>query len=261
MLLAIDIGNSSINMGIFEKQGLLGRLNIPSRPRKTREIYRNRIKAFLEKNSIEMPLKGVIISSVVRELTGTLSNSVKELTRGRPVIMNTSLKTGLILDVEKPEELGSDRISNVVAAREFFGSPVVVVDFGTATSVSAVMGRRFIGGAILPGMGLMSESLYTATSRLPHVDIWDAPEGLLMPAVGKNTAKCIISGIIYGTAGAAERLISEIEKEEGCRFKVVITGGHSSRITRFLRRKHYMDSDLTLRGLRLIYERNVRCMS
>ena len=261
MLLAMDIGNSSINMGIFGKQGLLGRLTIPSRPRKPGKIYENRIKAFLEKNSIEMPLKGVIISSVVRELTGTLNDSVKDLTAGRPIIMSASLKTGLILDVEEPEELGSDRISNVVAVREIFGYPAVVVDFGTATSISAVKGRRFVGGAILPGMELMGEALFRGTSRLPRVDIWEAREEHRPPAVGKDTAMCIISGIIYGTAGAAERLISEMEEEEGCRFKVVITGGRSGTMTRFIRRRHYTDSDLTLKGLSLIYERNVRCMS
>jgi type III pantothenate kinase len=261
MLLAVDIGNSTINMGIFAKKILIATSRIPSHPGRASNLYKNNIKAFLQKNSIEMPLGGVIISSVVRQLTGIFSNSLKDLGEGKPIIADASLKTGLVFEVKKPEEVGSDRISNVVAAAEMFGSPVAVIDFGTATSISAVKGRRFVGGSILPGINLMEEALYAGTSRLPRVKMPDVKEGARTPAIGKDTAMCIISGVLYGTAGAAERIVSEMEKEEACRFKVVTTGGHSAVMARFLKRKHCRDSDLTLKGLRLIYERNVRCMS
>lgn len=176
------------------------------------------------------------------------------------MIVDASLKTGLVFDVKRPVEVGGDRIANAVAAAEIFGSPVAVIDFGTATSISAVKGHRFVGGSILPGINLMGEALYGGTSRLPRVDMRNMHEGLRTPAIGKDTAMCIISGVLYGTAGAAERIIREIEKEEDCRFKVVTTGGYSAVMSRFIRRKHHRDSDLTLKGLRLIYERNIRCM-
>jgi type III pantothenate kinase len=258
MLLAVDIGNSSINMGIFAKKVLMAKVKVSSQPGKPSNLYRNNVKAFLKKNSIEMPLEGVIISSVVKELTGIFNNSLKDLSHGKPMIVDASLKTGLVFDVEKPEEIGSDRISNVVAAMEMFGSPVAVIDFGTATTVSAVKGRRFIGGSILPGIELMGEALHTGTSRLPRINMRDMGEGFRARAVGKDTAKCIISGVLYGTAGAVKRILEEMEKEEDCRFKTVTTGGHSAVMDHFLKRKHYMDSDLTLKGLRSIYERNVR---
>ncbi len=255
MLLALDIGNSSINSGIFVKKELVSKLKMPSNPKKESDYYRNKIRVFLSKNNIEIPLTGVIISSVVPGLTAVLNESVKGLSRGLPIVVSASLKTGLRFDVESPGELGSDRISNAVAARELFGSPVIVVDFGTATTISVVKGRRFVGGAILPGLRLMSDALGRGTARLPSIDMAGIA-GTPIPALGKNTAMCIMSGILYGMAGAAERIIDEIEKAENCRFRTVITGGYCDTMTRFVRRKHYSDPDLTLKGLRLIYERN-----
>lgn len=256
MLLAIDIGNSSINIGILLKTEIMGKLKLPSHPIKASNYYINKIKTFLSKNSVEIPLRGVIISSVVPELTGVLSTSAKGLSEGRPMVLDASLKTGLKLDVRSPDEIGTDRISNAVAAREIFGSPVLVADFGTATTISAVKGRRFVGGAILPGLRLMGDALGRGTARLPYVDMKSGIARPRVPAVGKNTTMCIMSGILYGVAGAAERLIEEMEKEEKCRFTVVITGGHCGVMTHFLRREHYSDPDLTIKGLNLIYERN-----
>ncbi len=253
MLLVLDIGNSSINMGLFTKKNLVAKLKIPSRPQKESNYYRNKVKVFLSKNSIEMPLRGVIISSVVPGLTGVLNNAVKGLSRRLPIVVTASLKTGLKLDVESPGDLGTDRISNAVAAREIFGSPVLVTDFGTATTISVVKGRRFVGGAILPGLRLMSDALGRGTAKLPSLDI---NAETLVPALGKNTVMCIMSGILHGMAGATERIIDEIETEENCKFRTVITGGHCDTMTHFLRKEHCSEPDLTLKGLSLIYERN-----
>ncbi|HWR59098.1 MAG TPA: type III pantothenate kinase [Thermodesulfovibrionales bacterium] len=260
-LLAIDIGNSSISMGFFTESRLLGKLAIPSSPKKESNYYKKKIKTFLSKNCVEIPLGGVIISSVVPELTGTLNNSVNDLSDRRPMVVKASLNTGLEFDVESPDKVGGDRISNAVAARELYGSPVLVVDFGTATSMSAVKGRRFVGGAILPGLRLMGDSLHRGTAKLPPVNVKTRIAELRIPAVGKNTAMCIMSGILYGLAGAAERLIEEMEDEEHCKFRIVVTGGHCREMAHFLRREHHSDPDLTLKGLNLIFERNATCMN
>lgn len=262
MLLAIDIGNSSINIGLFDGSDIIGKLTLHTYPIRTVQAYRSEIKDFFSKKTGKsiQPHVGAIISSVVPELTDILNNSLKGLSRKEPLRFDASLDTGLTLDVEKPGEIGTDRIANAVAAREIVAPSALVVDFGTATTISAVKDSVFIGGTILPGIGLMADALYRGTSRLPLVDITSEMSSLdsSIPAAGKNTIKCIISGIIYGTAGAVERLITEIETNEGCNFKVVITGGYSSLIARFLKRDSYLEPDLTLYGLRLLFERNAR---
>ena len=159
--------------------------------------------------------------------------------------------------MDNPEEIGSDRIANVVAAREIFGPPVVVADFGTATTISALKNKEFLGGAILPGMRLMSSSLRKGTAKLPFVNRFSKSQEVPHRAMGKSTTACILSGIIYGTAGAVEVLVREMEKEESCRFKLVITGGNSFMMEHILSRKFSLDTDLTLKGLRFIFERNV----
>jgi type III pantothenate kinase len=257
MLLAIDIGNSSINIGFFDKGDLVGTLKIPSHPQKKDVIYKDKIHDFLSKNHREIALGGAIISSVVPALTEKIYNAVRDLGARDPSVVSASLHTGLTFGVEKPEEIGSDRIANAVAASELFGSPVVVVDFGTATTISAVKDREFLGGAILPGIELMSSSLKKGTAKLPQVDMASEDGKISLYAMGKSTTMCILSGIIYGTAGAVERLIYEMEMGESCRFKVVITGGNSFIMQGFLSREFSLDPDLTLKGLRFIHERNI----
>ncbi len=256
--MAIDIGNSSISTGIFSEDRLLRRLEIPTHPARDIGYYRSEIeKALPRKKGRTSPI-GVVLSSVVPALTSILARSAKEISSCNPLIVNNSLNTGLIYDVEHPEQIGADRIADAVAAREVFGSPVAVVDFGTATCISVVKGRRFLGGSILPGLRLMGEALHRGTAKLPSVDVdlvMKAPESY-QKALGKNTIASMISGMIYGTAGAVERILRNIEAEEGCRFKVVLTGGHSEMMAGFVERKCFLDPDLTLTGLRLIYERN-----
>ncbi len=262
-LLAIDIGNSSVSTGIFEGKDLRDRLEIPTSPKGSIGNFRSEVERLLSRKEQGKPLNGVIISSVVPRLTDVLARAAKEISGREPMVVNSSVDTGLVLDVEKQEEVGTDRIADAVAAKEAFGSPVAVVDLGTASTITAVRDSRFIGGAILPGLGLAGEALHRGTAKLPQVDVFMTGEagGSHVKALGKNTTASIISGIIYGTAGAVERILREIEAEEDCRFRTVLTGGYSGIMVRFIARECYLEPDLTLAGLRLIYERNRLCMS
>ena len=258
MLVAVDIGNSSITMGVFTGTRLLGRVDIPVHPRSDASQFRRLIEAFLSEKKVEKPVAGVIISSVVPDLTGILNRSLRGFSGAEPVLVAHSLVTGLTLEVESPEEVGTDRISNAVAAWEDFCCPVAVVDFGTATTVSVIRDSRFLGGAILPGLRLMGEALHQGTARLPSVDAASEGRGSFfrVAALGKNTKASMISGMIYGTSGAVERIIRAIEREQGCVFEVVVTGGNALRVMPYIERRCSVDPDLTLKGLRLIYERN-----
>jgi len=251
MLIALDIGNSLINIGFFADKGLFVR-KIKTYPLKPYEIYTSLLRGFLTEISIEKNTPEVIISSVVSGHTDVLAEACRNLMPGNLLILSPEIKTGLVFDIPKPEELGSDRIANSVASYELYKGPVAAIDFGTATTISIVgKDAHFIGGAILPGLGLMNESIAKGTSKLSEV-VLRPPES----ALGIDTSGCILSGLFYGTAGAVERLLEEIEKEVGIGLKVVVTGGFSYIISKFLKREHDLNPNLTLKGLKIIYMRN-----
>jgi type III pantothenate kinase len=251
MLIAIDIGNSLINIGFFTDSGLfVGKID--TRPRRSHLDYFELLnKLIKEKNMYKKP-EGGIISSVVPGHTRVWKKTLEKLTSSEPLIVSYKINTGLKFDIPNPEKLGSDRITNAVAAYEIFKGPVAVIDFGTATTISVIgKNANYIGGAIMPGIGLMNDSLAKGTSKLPKVS-FNSPES----ALGTDTSTCIQSGLFYGTAGAAERLIQEMEKEIGFWLEVVVTGGYSGMVSRFLKRKHVLRQNLTLEGLRIIFSRN-----
>lgn len=257
-LLVVDVGNSSITTGVFAGDRLLFRSHSATRVPFDPGRYRHEIRTLLSPSGDEGAIDGAIISSVVPELTDALSCSVKEMGVRDPLIVATSLDTGLTYDLERPEDLGTDRIANAVAALDAVGSPAAAVDFGTATTISTVKDGCFLGGAILPGVRLMGEVLHRGTAKLPAIDL-AAQTGEMVPpvsALGQSTTRCIISGMIYGTVGAVERILRDIEAEKGFRFNVVATGGYASMVIGYMERNCLLDLDLTLKGLRLIYERN-----
>jgi type III pantothenate kinase len=251
MIIALDIGNSLIKLGFFLQKYLLVR-EIPTHPRLPSSEFTELIHHVMREKKIDKPPEGIIISSVVPGHTEAMRKALKRLFSVEPIIVDHTSKTGVRLDIPKPEGLGSDRIANAVAAHELFKCPAAVIDCGTATTIS-VVGRsaNYIGGAILPGVRLMNESLAKGTVRLAEVQI-----GQSSPALGTGTADCIRSGLLYGTAGAVERIISEIERETGLRLKTVLTGGFGGLISKYMRRKHRVVPLLTLKGLKIIYTRN-----
>lgn len=248
MLLAIDIGNTSISFGLFEG-GELRSFKVNSRPGKTAEEYAKTIKGILMGKTPE----GVVICSVVPAITQAVALGAKAAAGKAPLVADHNSRHGLKLAVKNPEEVGMDRIAESAAAAEMFEPPVAVVDFGTATTVSFVgEGNVYEGGAILPGLSLMGISLASGTAKLPEVE----PEHP-GSALGRDTVGSILSGIIYGTAGAVERIIAEVEALEGRTYKVVITGGAHEKVLPALKRAENVEPALTLKGLRLIFERTV----
>lgn len=253
-VITVDIGNSSITLGLFEDYDLVGKARLKTQLSMTAEEYSDEIKTFLSTGpAMGEKVNGVIISSVVQEMTGTLTSALSISAGLDPLILGQTVDSGLAFDVLNAEEVGPDRIANVVGADRLYGAPAIVVDFGTATTFSIIRDNTFMGGAIMPGLEMMARALNAYTSRLPLVNLMISDEKMDLP--GKDTRGNIISGIIYGTAGSVERIISEIESREGCQFNVVITGGFSVIMARFIKRDFYLDPDLTLKGLRFIYDR------
>lgn len=251
MLIALDIGNSLINIGFFADQGLFVQ-KLKTTPLKTPEKYASMLRDFLAEISVERAALGVIISSVVVGHTEVLAEACKRLMPEDLLILNPEISTGLVFDIPRLEELGSDRIANAVAAYELCKGPVAAIDFGTATTISVIgKNAHYLGGAIMPGFGLMNESLAKGTSKLSEVSL-SPPES----ALGTDTDGCILSGLFYGTAGAVERLLQEIESEIGFGLKIVVTGGYGSMVSKFLTREYSLRPNLTLEGLKIIFMRH-----
>lgn len=253
MLITIDIGNSTINIGYFIDSGRLTQ-KIATHPLRSADEYCRYISDFLEKNHIAKNIFSCIISSVVTTHTGLLRDAVEKLSEpeNNIIILNHHMDTGLTMAIKAPEEIGTDRLANAAGAYALYREPVAVIDFGTATTIT-VVGRNatLIGGSILPGINMMNDALAQRTSKLTHVAL-DEPA----PALGTDTAGCIRSGLKIGTAGAVERILDEIEKETGYTFRIVITGGNAPLMDTFLKRSHDLNLFLTLEGLKEIYAKN-----
>jgi type III pantothenate kinase len=253
MLIAVDIGNSSINIGYFLNLGLLIQ-KVATHPLLSDNEYSEIMSDFLRQNHIAKKGISCIISSVVASHTAVLINAVERLQVDKENILVVSHKmaAGLNLKVKMPEELGADRLANAVGAYAVYNQAVAVVDFGSATTIT-VVGKNadLIGGSIMPGIGLMNDVLAERTSKLARVFL-EKPEA----ALGQDTIGCVRSGLMIGTAGAVERILEEIERETGYRFRVIVTGGHAHLVEPFIKRPHEVNLMLTLEGLRVIYAKN-----
>jgi type III pantothenate kinase len=251
MLIAIDIGNSSVNIGFFASAGLFVQ-KIDTYPLLSQREYLALVNRFIREKNIDKTPEGIIISSVVPGHTRVLRKAAEGLTSRDAMILSHKTRTGLTFDVRNSDKVGPDRIANAVAAYEMYKCPVAVADFGTATTVSIVgKGAVFLGGTIMPGIRLMNESLAKGTSMLFQV-----PVRTPVSALGKDTTANIQSGLFYGTAGAVEKIIAEIEKENGFKLRVVVTGGYGALVSNLLKKRHKLKPHLTLEGLEIIYKRN-----
>lgn len=253
MLMVMDVGNTHIVLGVYEGDELIHHWRIHTDRRSTEDEYGMRVKSLFDHASLRMnDVDGVIICSVVPPLTHVLKMLSKKYFAVAPIIVGPGVKTGLNIQYENPREVGADRIANAVAALDRYGPPVIIVDFGTATTFCFVNEEgRYIGGAITPGIGIATEALYQRASQLTRVEIIK-PESV----VGRNTVKSIQAGVFYGYVGVVDGIVNRMKKELSQPPTVVATGGLAELICRETTTIDEVDPLLTLAGLKRIYERN-----
>jgi type III pantothenate kinase len=249
MLLLIDIGNSNITAGLYSNGCIQSKLRLKTLPEgRNSEEYSYIVSGFMRKNSTKKPV-GAVISSVVPEVTAHITKALKRSFGITPIIVTHKIKTGLKFLRKGVRTLGADRIANAVAAGNLYKGNVIIVDFGTATTVCAVTKKgEYMGGTIMPGIGICVNALSEKTSLLPSVKL-KMPERIL----GNDTSANICAGVILGHAGGVERIINRMAKEVKGSYTVVATGGFADLVTPHIKADH-VNPDLTLEGLRIIYE-------
>ncbi len=253
MVLAIDIGNTNVVIGGFENGKICFTERLSTNRNSTASEYAMSIKSVLDFNGLaNHPFEGGILSSVVPMVTNAVKTAVEKITGQNVIVVGPGVKTGLKILLDNPNQLGSDRVADAVAATNNYPCPMVIVDLGTATTVSVIdANKNFIGGMIIPGVNMSLDSLANRTSQLPHISL-DPPKRL----IGRNTVDCMRSGIIYATASSLDGLVERIENELGQSCTLITTGGLSKVIVPFCKRNMVIDDHLLLKGLMIIYEKN-----
>ncbi|MEE8466693.1 MAG: type III pantothenate kinase [Dehalococcoidia bacterium] len=253
MLLAIDIGNSMVNLGVFDGDRLVANLRVSTDARRSADEYGLTLRDLLALNGVDVSgITDVCMCSVVPPLTGVFEELIQTYFKVIPLTVTAGVKTGLQISYDNPRDVGADRIVDAVAAIELYGPPIIIVDFGTATVFDAVARDGvYLGGAISPGINVAAEALFLNTSQLRRVELV-APES----AIGKNTTEALQSGLVLGYAGLVTGMVSHFKKELGEDAKVVGTGGLANIISKVADVFDDINPDLTLIGLRLIYGKN-----
>lgn len=253
MILAIDVGNTNIVVGCIEEGKILFFERIATDMLKTELEYAATIKVLFELYHIEREsVKGCIISSVVPPINRTLQLAVDKLFGLECMIVGPGVKTGLNILMDNPAQVGADLIVNAVAALHLYGGPLIIIDMGTATTVSVLdKNKNYIGGMIMPGVMVSLDSLVNSTSQLPKIGL-DSPKKIL----GKNTIDGMKSGIIFSQAAAIDGIVERIWEELSYTCPVIATGGLATKIIPQCKHEITVDQELTLTGLSLIYEKN-----
>jgi type III pantothenate kinase len=253
MLLAVDIGNTNIALGVFDGKNLIQHWKIRSDREKTSDEYEIILLNLLALAHLEAEsVKSFIISSVVPPLTPVFESLSQDLLKIKPLVVGPGLKTGMSILYENPQEVGADRVVASVAAFEKYGGPAIIVDFGTATTFDAISkAGEYLGGAIAPGIQIAAEALYLKTAKLPRIEI-KKPKN----AVGRTTVTSMQSGLYFGYIGLIANIIKEMSKELGEDIKITATGSFASQIYPDLESIEYLEPFLVLEGLRIIHDRN-----
>ena len=254
MLLVFDVGNTNMVLGIYGGTELKNYWRISTDKAKTSDEYGMLINNLFQYDNVDKnSIKDIIISSVVPNVMHSLENFCVKYFNKQPLIVGPGIKTGLNIKYDNPKQVGADRIVNAVAAIEKYKSPMIIIDFGTATTFCAISEKgEYLGGTIAPGIKISSEALFQRASKLPRVE-------LLKPGmtICKNTVSAMQSGIIYGYVGLVDKIIAMMKKELGNDdIKVIATGGLSSLIASETDSIDCVDKNLTLEGLKIIYNKN-----
>ncbi len=253
MILVMDVGNTNIVLGVFKENVLVNSWRVATDKQKTSDEYGIQIKVLFDYFGMDSKLiKDVIIASVVPPITPVLERMAQKYFNIKPIIVGPGIKTSMSIKYDNPKEVGADRIVNAVAARALYKGALIVVDFGTATTFCAISETgEYLGGCIAPGVGIAMEALFTRAAKLPRVE-------LVVPksVIGKNTISSMQSGVYYGFVGQVDGIIQRIKDEMGVNAYVVATGGLAELISAESKTIDVVNPNLTLEGLRIIYERN-----
>ena len=254
MILAIDIGNTNIVTGCIKDEKILFRERLSTNHTATKLEYSAIFKTAFEMYGINSgEIDGAIISSVVPSVTGVVKDSIETLCDTQVMVVGPGIKTGISIVIDNPAQLGSDLVVDAVAGVSEYGVPQIIIDMGTATTVSVVnKDSEFTGGVILPGVGTALNALIKNTAQLPQIKLGTPPQSI----IGTNTADSIESGMLYGTAAAIDGICDRIFSELGYKSEIVATGGNSGKIIPLCRNKIILDKQLIMKGLNIIYQNN-----
>ena len=254
MIFVMDIGNTNIKAAVFDGDRLLKRWRCVTDPSMTSDQYGIIMADLFRYHGLDMrAIEGIMISSVVPTINFTIEHMCGDYFGREPRLLIPGMKTGLNIKYENPRELGSDRIANAVAVSALYGGPSIFIDFGTATTYGVVSDKNeFLGGAIGPGLRMMNKALSSGTAKLPSIELVVPPK-----VIGRTTVCNIQSGVLYGYIGSVEKIVSAMKEEIGSpQAKVIATGGMAHLVKNNSSVIDIINPDLTLTGLRLIYERN-----
>ena len=253
MLLVIDVGNTNMTLGVYEGEQLLATFRMMAETPRTSDEYGVMITQLLKNRGIDVKeLEGTIVASVVPEVMHSLMGGLMRYTETRPIVVGPGTKTGIRIITEDVRAIGADRIVDAVAAYEKYGGPVLVLDFGTATTYDLITeAGEFAAGITAPGIRISAEALWSKAAKLPNFEI-RKPKSIL----AQETISSMQAGLVYGQIGQTEYIIRKVKEESGIRdLKVVATGGLGKMIAKETEAIDIYDSYLTLDGLRLIYEK------
>ena len=256
MLFVVDVGNTNITFGVYDKEELKTTFRMMSKSMHTSDEYGLQIIGLLGANGISVEdIDGCIVVSVVPNVMHSLTGAIVKYLKVNPLIVGAGLKTGIKIVTENPKEIGPDRIVDAVAAYEKYGGPVFVLDFGTATTYDLITEKgEFVAGITAPGIRISAKALWEDTAKLPEIEI-KKPKSIL----AQETISSMQAGLVFGQIGQTEYIINQVKKESGLKnMKVVATGGLGRIISEETSMIDVYDKSLTLDGLRLIYNKNKR---
>ena len=248
MLLAIDVGNTQTVFGLFDGERLVEHWRVATEPRRTGDELAVTLDGFLDFE----PIAGVCLSSTVPPLLREYQRVAERWIRAALLVVGPGVKTGLPIRYDDPREVGPDRIVNSVAAKERYGAPCIVVDFGTSTNFDVVSpAGEYVGGVIAPGIEISMDALFARAARLVRVDFAEPPS-----VIGKTTVGGLQSGLVYGFAGQVDGIVARIRGELGADARAIATGGLAELIARHSETIERVDPFLTLDGLRIVWDLN-----